>query len=240
MSEPATLSLAARCAPAAAIERVPRALLYGALAVLRPGRLLALAVLAVLSAAVAALPILLVWDEAVAFAQGPLLRLAPVAWLLEHTDAAGLPGLRAWLGPALLALVWLPLSLALHALAVFGWLAASAWQEPRDWRAAQPPRLRLVLEAAGFMLLWVACLPLLLVPVVGLAWPLVWWTALLGRLGRIAQPRALHSSRMVLSMALLPGLASALPPLALLAPAWLAAAAARIGAADRTEQVQTR
>lgn len=235
MSGPATLSLAVRAAPAA-VERVPRALLHGALAVLRPGRLLALAAVAVLSAVLAALPVLLFWDEAVALAQGPLLRLAPVAWLLERADAAGLPGLRAWLGPALLALLWLPLGLALHALAVFGWLAPS-WSAPRDWRSAVSPRSRLALEAAGFVLLWIACLPLLLVPVAGLGWPLVWWIALLARLGRIAQPGALRSSRAAVGMALLPGLASALPPLALLAPAWFAAAAARIespAAADRS------
>ncbi|MFM2446780.1 MAG: hypothetical protein RI936_1227, partial [Pseudomonadota bacterium] len=69
MSGPATLSLAAPAAPATA-ERVPRALLHGALAVLRPGRLLALAALAVLAALLAALPLLLFWDEAVALAQG--------------------------------------------------------------------------------------------------------------------------------------------------------------------------
>lgn len=234
MNGPATLSLPARTSPAR-VERVPRALLHGALAVLRPGRLLALAVLAVSSAALAALPVLLFWDEAVALAQGPLLRLAPVAWLLEHADAAGLPGLRAWLGPALLALLWLPLSLALHALAVFGWLAP-AWHEPHDWRTARPPRSRLVLEAMGFVLLWVVCLPLLLVPLAGLAWPLAWWIALLARLGRIARPGSLRSGRTALSLALLPGLASALPPLALLAPAWLVASAARLEAPGRTDQ----
>ena len=238
MSGPATLSLAAPVAPATA-ERVPRALLHGALAVLRPGRLLALAALAVLAALLAALPLLLFWDEAVALAQGPLLRLAPVAWLLEHADAAGLPGLRAWLGPALLALLWLPLSLALHALAVFGWLAPS-WSAPLDWRAARAPRSRLALEAAGFVLLWLVCLPLLLVPVAGLGWPLVWWVALLARLGRIAQPGALRSSRAALAMALLPGLASALPPLAVLAPGWLAAAAARIEAPAPIDPSGTR
>ena len=94
MSGPATLSLPTRAAPTA-IERLPRALLHGALAVLRPGRLLALAVVAASSAALAALPLLLFWDEAVALAQGPLLRLAPVAWLLEHADAFAPAGARA-------------------------------------------------------------------------------------------------------------------------------------------------
>ena len=237
MSGPATLSLPTRAAPTA-IERLPRALLHGALAVLRPGRLLALAVVAASSAALAALPLLLFWDEAVALAQGPLLRLAPVAWLLEHADAAGLPGLRAWLGPALLGLLWIPLSLTLHALAVFGWLAP-AWHEPRDWRAAHPSRSRLALEAMGFVLVWIVCLPLLLVPLAGLAWPLAWWTALLARLGRMARPGSLRSARAALGLALLPGLASAVPPLALLAPAWLAASAARLEAPARTDQEAT-
>jgi hypothetical protein len=237
MSAPATLPRKAvaprgaaldRVPPAAPLERAPRALLHGALAVLRPGRLLALAALALLSALLAALPVLLFWDEAVAYARGPLLQLAPAAWLIERADAAGLPGLRAWLGPALLGLLWLPGTLVLHALGVFGWLAP-AWNESASWHAARPPRARLALEAAGFVLLWIAAVPLLLVPVLGLAWPLVWWTLLLARLGRSLRPRLLRSSRFALGLALLPGLASALPPLALLAPAWLDGAAVRLG-----------
>jgi hypothetical protein len=237
MNAPSTLPLRAvaphdatlkRVPPAAPLERASRALLHGALAVLRPGRLLALAAVALLSALVAALPVLLFWDEAVAVAQGPLLQLAPAAWLIERADAAGLPGLRAWLGPALLGLWWLPAALALHALAVFGWLAP-AWNESTSWHAARPPRARLALEAAGFVLLWIAAVPLLLVPVFGLAWPLLWWIVLLSRLGRCARPGVLRSSHAALGLASLPGLLSALPPLAWLAPAWLDAAAVRLG-----------
>ncbi len=239
-----TRSAAGRPGPLQLWSALPLALLRAVLTLLRPSRLLALVLVFALAALLPSAAALAGWDAAVAWVQGDLLRSAPFDWWLRHAEAVGLGGMRAMLGPLVIALAWL--------LAVSGLVAWLSSVLLLRWLWAPlplpaPGRTRRALAGAVAVLVyWSGCLllaPLAALPLVGWVLPVLLWAWLLTRLVLAEVEACFRVPRRRLrgpvgAAALVLAIGSILPPLAVVAPSALALVAGQLARRWHDDELQ--
>lgn len=211
---------------------LPLSLVKAGLALLRPDRLLIAALLAVLAAAAPSALALWQWDSAVAWVQGELLANPWFSTWLARTEAAGWSGLRVTAGPVAIGLLWLPavlgLAVWLNSVVAAPRLSGPGVRPAGAWGRAG----RAALDVLVFWLAWLLAWPLIWLPLVGTILPWLAWSWLLARRARSDSQALLGATSKIAgpvgALALMLGVVSVVPPLALLVPAWMTLGAAQV------------